>query len=402
MSSSKVSIDSCQRARGLFRLGAEDKPWQGEDWGKLRKIIGKQLLKPVKLKQYYDTFDHVACDAVNLIEANRDSTGLIEDVEPLLSKWAIESMGMFSYGQRCGLLEDTANEKALEFLKAVDCFMTNLTEFSLIKWRKHFKRSQYKEFERSYGVIHSVGLDMISNIVKQIHEADANGTEVAETIRKSFVFYLLSEDGMDEKECIVHAVDALAAGKDTTSVVLSWLLYHLGTNAEQQEKLAAEIVSISDKRDSVVDAPLFQQMPYLRAFVKESARLQPVAPSIERVLETDLEVGGYLLPKDTIVLLSNWVMSNDEKVYPNAKKFEPERWLRGSKHDVDVNPFSTLPFGYGARSCVGRRVAEAEIQVFLYNALKRFKIKYVGKKQSGMLSLVRRPMEQLSFQFIDR
>eukprot|EP00794_Sanderia_malayensis_P011850 gene11850-13082_t len=73
---------------------------------------------------------------------------------------------------------------------------------------------------------------MISNIVKQIHEADANGTEVAETIRKSFVFYLLSEDGMDEKECIVHAVDALSAGKDTTSVVLSWLLYHLGTNAE--------------------------------------------------------------------------------------------------------------------------------------------------------------------------
>eukprot|EP00794_Sanderia_malayensis_P011849 gene11849-13081_t len=129
-------------------------------------------------------------------------------------------------------------------------------------------------------------------------------------------------------------------------------------------------------------------MPYLRAFIKESARLQPVAPSIERVLETDLEVGGYLLPKDVS--------------YPNAEKFEPERWLRGSKHDVDVNPFSTLPFGYGARSCVGRRVAEAEIQVFLYNALKRFKIKYVGKKQSGMLNLVRRPMEQLSFQFIDR
>eukprot|EP00794_Sanderia_malayensis_P011854 gene11854-13087_t len=301
-------------------------------------------------------------------------------------------MGVFSYGQRCGLLEDTANEKALEFLKAVDCFMTNLTEFSLIKWRKHFKRSQYREFERSLGVIHSVGLDMISNIVKQIHQADANGTEVAETIRKSFVFYLLSEDGMDEKECIVHAVDALSAGKDT------------------QEKLAAEVVSISDKRDSVVDAPLFQQMPYLRAFIKESASFVICAlpgcnqlhHQLKRVLETDLEVGGYLLPKDTIVLLSNWVMSNDEKVYPNAEKFEPERWLRGSKHDVDVNPFSTLPFGYGARSCVGRRVAEAEIQVFLYNALKRFKIKYVGKEQSGMLNLVRRPMEQLSFQFIDR
>ncbi len=56
-----------------------------------------------------------------------------------------------------------------------------------------------------------------------------------------------------------------------TSVTLSWLWYHLGTNPEKQEKLASEINAFANS-DTAVNAALFQKMPYLRACIKESAR----------------------------------------------------------------------------------------------------------------------------------
>jgi len=76
-------------------------------------------------------------------------------------------------------------------------------------------------------------------------------------------------------------------------------------------------------------------------------------------------------------------MGRDESIFPNANSFVPERWLRENKEENDIHPYSSLPFSYGARSCIGRRVAEAEIQVFLAQVVKQLKIKYIGEEQEG-------------------
>lgn len=59
-------------------------------------------------------------------------------------------------------------------------------------------------------------------------------------------------------------------------------------------------------------------------------------------------------------------MSMSEKYFPKAEEFIPERWLRsttGSLSYKNVNPFVSIPFGFGARSCVGRRLAELELHI---------------------------------------
>ena len=56
----------------------------------------------------------------------------------------------------------------------------------------------------------------------------------------------------------------------------------------------------------------------------------------------------------TTFFLSNYNMGRDESIFPNANSFVPERWLRDNKEENDIHPYSSLPFSYGARSCIGK------------------------------------------------
>lgn len=62
------------------------------------------------------------------------------------------------------------------------------------------------------------------------------------------------------------------------------------------------------------------------------------------------------------------LMSQMEEHFPRAKEFLPERWLRtttGSLSYRNMDPFISVPFGHGVRSCVGRRLAELELHIAL-------------------------------------
>ena len=56
-------------------------------------------------------------------------------------------------------------------------------------------------------------------------------------------------------------------------------------------------------------------------------------------------------------MISNYAMGRDEQIYPNATTFLPERWLREKEGKSEINPFATLPFGFGSRSCLGKYFA---------------------------------------------
>lgn len=58
-------------------------------------------------------------------------------------------------------------------------------------------------------------------------------------------------------------------------------------------------------------------------------------------------------------------MSHDENVFPNSHLFQPDRWLRGREDKFKQHPFASVPFGFGVRACLGRRVAELEMYLLL-------------------------------------
>ena len=70
---------------------------QGEEWGKLRKIIASKLLPPVKLKYYYEDFSLVANDAIEVMNVCRNSDGVVEDARDIIERWSMESESVVNF-----------------------------------------------------------------------------------------------------------------------------------------------------------------------------------------------------------------------------------------------------------------------------------------------------------------
>lgn len=66
----------------------------------------------------------------------------------------------------------------------------------------------------------------------------------------------------------------------------------------------------------------------------------------------------------TLFHLCHFAVSNDENVFPNPSVFLPQRWIREQKQ-LNQHPFGSVPFGFGIRACLGRRVAELEMYLLL-------------------------------------
>ncbi|XP_056391494.1 LOW QUALITY PROTEIN: cytochrome P450 27C1-like [Hyla sarda] len=117
---------------------------------------------------------------------------------------------------------------------------------------------------------------------------------------------------------------------------------------------------------------------------------------------TGLISASPLFPQ-TQLALCHYSTSYDEGYFPTAEEFQPSRWLRNGHLDR-VENFGSIPFGYGIRSCIGRRVAELEIHLALTQLLQKFQIKTSPKTQSvlpkthGLLC----PAGAINVRYVDR
>ena len=97
--------------------------------------------------------------------------------------------------------------------------------------------------------------------------------------------------------------------------------------------------------------------------LSESMRLYPPAWALQRTALNDCEIGGYLIPKGSQVLMSQYVMHHDPRYFPDPERFDPERWTPAAR---DARPqFSYFPFGGGLRRCIGDAFAMMEATLLL-------------------------------------
>lgn len=221
---------------------------------------------------------------------------------------------------------------------------------------------------------------------------------------KSFLNAYLENPALDIKDVVGMACDMLLAGIDTTTYSTAFTLYHLARNQDTQEKLRSEAMKLLPCHNQPVTADVLRKALYTKAVIKEGLRLNPISIGVGRILQTDVIISGYQIPKGTVVVTQNQVICRLPEYFTNPDSFIPERWLReNSENKVNcgksVHPYVLLPFGHGPRSCIARRFAEQNMQVLLLQMCRQLEFSWQGG-QLGMISLlINKPDAPMKFKF---
>jgi cytochrome P450 family 12 len=189
-----------------------------------------------------------------------------------------------------------------------------------------------------------------------------------------------------------------------TSSALAFTMYCLAKNPEKQEKLRAELMKVMPQENTPLTEENMKNLPFLRAVLKESLRLYPPAPSNIRQIANDLVLGGYQVPKGTEVSLGMFGLYKNTKYFERPEEFIPERFLR-PESNVETCPmslrqkhsFAFLPFGYGPRFCVGKRIAEMELETFLCRLFRKYQVEWHYPDMKLQPAIVTLPGSELRF-----
>ncbi|KDQ23402.1 hypothetical protein PLEOSDRAFT_1109045 [Pleurotus ostreatus PC15] len=205
----------------------------------------------------------------------------------------------------------------------------------------------YKRYAQSVAHINHVFATKPWNATK---DKLAKG-EAIESIAESLIENL--SEGDDEEVARNTAAACYVGGTDTAICTLRIFLLAMVLHPEAQRKAQDELDAVVGDR-----LPTFEdreQLPYIRALLKEVTRWQPVTPMghAHRVTEDDV-YDGYFIPKGTLVATNVWSMLNDPEAYPEPSKFNPDRFLKDGEIDPDVLDPAQVAFGFGRRICPGR------------------------------------------------
>ena len=159
---------------------------------------------------------------------------------------------------------------------------------------------------------------------------------------------------------------------------------------------------IGDKDASITESKL-NKMKYLKACLHESQRIFPATIGTSRIARADCVILGYQIPKGTMLIYYNQVASNNSENFDNPQMFLPERWLRSNPDAKSAHPFSSIPFGHGPRSCIGRRFAHVELYCLMIKVLQMYRIEYPnGDPVDTITEFISIPNRKVEIKFINR
>src|SRR5207237_10212894 len=172
--------------------------------------------------------------------------------------------------------------------------------------------------------------------------------------------------GFPDEQLGDEVATMILAGHETTATALFWSLYLLALDPATQDQLAAEVQGATSTAEFDVEA-----LKFTRAVIDETMRLYPPAYLIARAAAAPDTIAGMTVKTNNVVLIAPWLLHRHEKLWRDPNAFIPQRFMPPAP---PPDRFAYLPFGVGARICIGAHFALVESTLALGRIIGAFRV----------------------------
>lgn len=204
---------------------------------------------------------------------------------------------------------------------------------------------------------------------------------------------LVTDGSVSDAEIRDQVVSLMGAGYDTTSATLAWMLWCASLTPGLWDRLRAEADAVFGPLGSsaVADEATLAGLDLARRVMRETTRLHPAGVVSPREAATDLVVGGFRIPKGTLILWSAHLAGRDPVAWTDPLAFDPERFVDLDPERAALADAAWVPFGGGARNCIGFALAQMELTLIISRLAQRLDVEAVGAKPRPVGMVVNRP-----------
>ncbi|KAG7476140.1 cytochrome P450 11B, mitochondrial-like [Solea senegalensis] len=358
----------------------------GEEWRADRLLLNKEVMMSAAVKRFLPLLDEVAKDFSQMLQTKvqREGRGkegkrsLTIDPSPDLFRFALEASCHVLYGERIGLFSSSPSLESQKFIWAVEQMLATTPPLLYLPHRLLLRlgASLWTQHATAWDHIFSHAETRIQRGYQRLSSLQGRKSEAgAADSQYTGVLGQLMEKGQLSLDLIkANITELMAGGVDTTAVPLQFALFELGRNPEVQERVRQQVRTSWAQAGGDPHKAL-QGAPLLKGTIKEILRLYPVGISVQRMPIKDIVLQNYHVPAGTMVQVCLYPLGRSSDVFENPLCFDPGRWSSSREEgQKEVSGFRSLSFGFGARQCVGRRIAENEMQLFLMHILLNFHI----------------------------
>ncbi|KAM5574527.1 geraniol 8-hydroxylase [Rosa sericea] len=271
----------------------------------------------------------------------------------------------------------SSSEMTREFKKIVNGIVEEAGKPNLGDYFPVIRKIDPQGIRRRFMNYYNKMLGLIESVISQRLECRKGGDYVTSNDMLDALINLSeekNEEDLKNSEVVENLFVALfVAGTDTTSATLEWAMAELLHNPKSLSKAQEELDQMIGKGKPIEETDI-ARLPYLQAIIKETFRLHPTVPLLlPRKAETDVEIGGYIVPKGAQVLVNVWAIGRDPGLWDNPNSFMPDRFLGlDNQFDVMGKNFELIPFGGGRRICPGLPLAMRMLHLMLGSLINCF------------------------------
>ncbi len=202
---------------------------------------------------------------------------------------------------------------------------------------------------------------------------------------------LIADGSLDDAEIRDQVATLIGAGYDTTSASLAWMLIRATLVPGLWDRLHSEadrVLGSPADMTATPDAGTLAQLDLANRVMRETVRLHPAGVLSPREAATDVTVGGYLIPKGTLILWSAHLAGRNPAAWPDPLRFDPDRFADLDDDQRALADMAWVPFGRGARNCIGFALAQMELTLIVARLAQRLDITAVSSEIPAPVGMV--------------